>query len=51
MSSESERDAAIAALNESEVDGRTIYVDKAKPRGEAGKQNPGVYFLSVLPFL
>lgn len=39
MSSEEERDAAIAALNESEVDERTIYVDKAKPRGEAGKEN------------
>lgn len=47
MSSESERDAAIAALNESEVDGRTIYVDKAKPRGEAGKQNPDLTKLYI----
>ena len=45
MSSEEERDAAIAALNESEVDERTIYVDKAKPRGEAGKENAGVLLL------
>jgi len=37
MGSEAERDAAIAGMNESEMDGRTIYVDKAKPRGEVAK--------------
>jgi len=34
MSSEAERDAAIAAMNGSEIDGRTVIVDKARPRGE-----------------
>lgn len=34
MSSEDERDHVITQLNECEIDGRTIYVDKAKPRGE-----------------
>ena len=43
MNSQEERDAAIAALNEAEVDERTIYVDKARPRGEAGKNNAGAY--------
>lgn len=34
MSSEEERDAAIAAMNGAEIGGRTVMVDKAKPRGE-----------------
>lgn len=34
MSSEEERDAAIAALNGADMSGRTIVVDKARPRGE-----------------
>lgn len=37
MASEVERDAAIAGMNEAEMDGRTIYVDKAKPRGQVAK--------------
>ncbi len=38
MDSEEARDAVIEALNEAEVDGRTIYVDKAKPRGEVAEK-------------
>lgn len=34
MSSEAERDAAIAALNGVEMNGRNLVVDKARPRGE-----------------
>jgi len=37
MSSEEERDSAIEKLNQTEIDGRTIYVDKAKPRSEKKK--------------
>lgn len=33
MSTEAERDAAIEALNEKDLDGRIVYVNKAKPRG------------------
>jgi len=38
MESEEVRDATIAALNETQIDGRTVYVDKAKPRGEVTKK-------------
>lgn len=38
MASEEERDAAIAGMNEKELDGRTVYVDKAKPRGAASEK-------------
>lgn len=38
MKTEEERDLTIEKLNESEVDGRTIYVDKAKPRSEKGEK-------------
>lgn len=34
MESEEERDLAIEKLNETDVDGRTVYVAKAKPRSE-----------------
>lgn len=34
MASEEERDRLIEKFNGSEVEGRTIYVDKAKPRSE-----------------
>lgn len=37
MSTEEERDATIEKLNGIECDGRTIYVDKAKPRSEKGE--------------
>jgi len=47
MGSEAERDAAIAGLNESEIDDRTIYVDKAKPRGEAVKKDDNTTKLYV----
>ena len=36
MSTLEELEASIADLNESQVDGRTMYVDKAKPKGSAG---------------
>jgi len=40
MATEAERDSVIAVMNETEVGGRTIYVDKARPRGEVTeKQN------------
>lgn len=35
MSTAEELENAIAELNESQVDGRTMYVDKAKPKGSA----------------
>jgi len=38
MASEEERDAAIAGMNEKELDGRMVYVDKAKPRGAASEK-------------
>ena len=38
MGSEAERDNAIAIMNEIEVGGRTIYVDKARPRGEVSEK-------------
>ena len=41
MESEEVRDATIAALNETQIDGRTVYVDKAKPRGEVTKKPKG----------
>lgn len=34
LASEEQRNNAIEKLNEIELDGRTIYVDKAKPRSE-----------------
>lgn len=37
MSTPEELEAAIADLNESQVDGRTMFVDKAKPKGSGGK--------------
>ena len=42
MSSEEERDTTIEKLNGTEVDGRTIYVDKARPRSEKGAEKKGV---------
>lgn len=47
MGSEAERDAAIEGLNESQMDERTVYVDKAKPRGEAIKKNEGLTKLYI----
>ena len=42
MSSEEERDNTIEKLNGTEVDGRTIYVDKAKPRSEKNGGKKGL---------
>jgi RNA-binding proteins (RRM domain) len=39
MSSEAERDAAIAAMNGAEIDGRTVVADKARPRGERNRSS------------
>lgn len=36
MANDAEAQAAIAALNETELDGRTIVVKPANPKGEAG---------------
>lgn len=41
MPDEAEADAAIAALDESSVNGRTIAVKKADDRGKAGGDRPG----------
>lgn len=41
LSTLEELEAAIADLNESEVDGRTMYVDKAKPKGSANASPRG----------
>jgi len=41
MSTPEELEASIADLNESEVDGRTMYVDKAKPKGAPGSGPKG----------
>jgi len=41
LSTVEELEAAIADLNESEVDGRTMYVDKAKPKGSANASPKG----------
>lgn len=38
MASEEERDLTIEKLNGIEVDGRTVYVDKAKPRSEKSEK-------------
>ena len=41
MSDDSEGEAAIAALNESDLDGRTLTVNKARPREEGGRGGGG----------
>ncbi|MFM8739638.1 MAG: hypothetical protein ACKOC0_05480 [Cytophagales bacterium] len=38
MANDAEAQAAIAALNETELDGRTIVVKPANPKGEGGSQ-------------
>jgi RNA recognition motif-containing protein len=38
MANDAEAQAAIAALNETELDGRTIVVKPANPKGEGGGQ-------------
>lgn len=41
MASQEERDLSIEKLNGIELDGRTIYVDKAKPRSEKQEDSKG----------
>ena len=41
MSSDSEAEAAIAALNDAEVDGRTLTVNEARPRENRGGNRGG----------
>ena len=41
MSSRSEGDAAIASLNETQVDGRTLVVNESRPRESRGGSNFG----------
>jgi RNA recognition motif-containing protein len=42
MGSEEQRDLAIEKLNDTELDGRTIYVDKSKPRTGKAEDVKGV---------
>ena len=41
MSNDEEAQAAIAALNGQEVDGRSLKVDKARPREDRPRRSPG----------
>ena len=41
MTNADEASAAIDALNESQLDGRTLRVNEARPRGEGGGQSGG----------
>lgn len=41
MANDAEAQAAIAALNETELDGRTIVVKPGNPKGEGGGQPQG----------
>ncbi len=41
MSNDEEAQAAIAALNGQEVDGRALKVDKAQPREDRPRRSPG----------
>lgn len=50
MSSKEERDAAISGLNESDVDGRKVYVDEAKPRGEIQKVEKTKIYVGNISF-
>ncbi|GFH61390.1 hypothetical protein CTEN210_17866 [Chaetoceros tenuissimus] len=47
MSTEEERDAAIEALNDKELDGRVVYVNKAKPRGSRNGSNSNLTKLYI----
>lgn len=50
MASEEERDAAIDGVNESDIDGRTVYVAKAKPRGEQEKIEKTKLYIGNISF-
>ena len=50
MSSEQERDAAIEGVNQTDIDGRTVYVDKAKPRGEQEKVEKTKLYIGNISF-
>ena len=43
MGSEQEAQAAIAALNDKEIEGRTLTVNEARPREEGGGRDRGGY--------
>jgi RNA recognition motif-containing protein len=50
MASEEERDAAMKGVNQSDIDGRMVYVDKAKPRGEQDKVEKTKLYIGNISF-